>query len=76
PDGVYGEQIPLGARIIFVADAYDAMTTDRVYRPRLSEVEALEELQRCAGTQFDPEVVASFADELGLPRPVPVTLAS
>ncbi|HEV8687230.1 MAG TPA: diguanylate cyclase, partial [Gaiellaceae bacterium] len=46
PDGVYGEQIPLGARIIFVADAYDAMTTDRVYRPRLSEVEALEELQR------------------------------
>jgi diguanylate cyclase (GGDEF)-like protein len=75
PDGVYGEEIPLGARIIFVADAYDAMTTDRVYRPRLSEGEALAELQRCAGTQFDPEVVAAFADELGLQR-LPVTLAS
>jgi diguanylate cyclase (GGDEF)-like protein len=76
PDGVYGDQIPLGARIIFVADAYDAMTTDRVYRPRLSEQDALEELQRCAGTQFDPEVVGAFAEELGLLRPVPVTLAS
>jgi diguanylate cyclase (GGDEF)-like protein len=75
PDGVFGEQIPLGARIIFVADAYDAMTTDRVYRPRLSEQEALDELQRCAGTQFDPEVVAAFGDELGLKR-LPVTLAS
>jgi diguanylate cyclase (GGDEF)-like protein len=75
PDGVYGEEIPLGARIIFVADAYDAMTTDRVYRPRLSEGEALAELQRCAGTQFDPEVVAAFADELGVQR-LPVTLAS
>jgi diguanylate cyclase (GGDEF)-like protein len=76
PDGVYGDQIPLGARIIFVADAYDAMTTDRVYRPRLSEAEAIAELQRCAGTQFDPEVVGAFAEELGLQRPVPVTLAS
>jgi diguanylate cyclase (GGDEF)-like protein len=75
PDGVFGEQIPLGARIIFVADAYDAMTTDRVYRPRLSEQQALDELQRCAGTQFDPEVVAAFGDELGLKR-LPVTLAS
>jgi HD-GYP domain-containing protein (c-di-GMP phosphodiesterase class II) len=75
PDGVYGEQIPLGARIIFVADAYDAMTTDRVYRPRLSEEEAVSELQRCAGTQFDPEVVAAFADELGL-QLLPITLAS
>jgi diguanylate cyclase (GGDEF)-like protein len=75
PDGVYGEQIPLGARIIFVADAYDAMTTDRVYRPRLSEEEAVAELQRCAGTQFDPEVVAAFAEELGL-QLLPVTLAS
>ena len=76
PDGVYGDAIPLGARIIFVADAYDAMTTDRVYRPRLTDEAALAELRRCAGTQFDPEVVAAFADELGLTRPVPVTLAS
>jgi diguanylate cyclase (GGDEF)-like protein len=76
PDGLPADRIPLGARIIFVADAYDAMTTDRVYRPRLSDEDALDELQRCAGTQFDPEVVAAFAEELGLTRPVPVTLAS
>jgi diguanylate cyclase (GGDEF)-like protein len=76
PDGVFGDQIPLGARIIFVADAYDAMTTERVYRPRLSEGEALAELERCAGTQFDPGVVAAFAEELGYQRPVPVSLAS
>jgi diguanylate cyclase (GGDEF)-like protein len=71
PDGVYGEAIPLGARIIFVADAYDAMTSDRVYRRRLTAEDALLELQRCAGTQFDPDVVAAFAEELGLVRPVP-----
>ncbi len=71
PDGVYGDQIPLGARIIFVADAYDAMTSDRVYRRRLTAHDALAELQRCAGTQFDPDVVAAFADEIGVLRPVP-----
>ena len=65
PDGLPAERIPLGARIIFVADAYDAMTSDRVYRKRLSTHDALAELQRCSGTQFDPEVVAAFADELG-----------
>ncbi len=66
PDGVSGEEIPLGARIIFVADAFDAMTSDRVYRGRLSDDEAIAELARCSGTQFDPEVVAAFADELGV----------
>ena len=71
PDGLPSEQIPLGARIIFVADAYDAMTSDRVYRRRLSAHDALVELQRCAGSQFDPEVVASFAEELGVLRAVP-----
>ncbi len=65
PDGLPGDEIPLGARIIFVADAYDAMTSDRVYRPRLSEDEAMTELLRCAGTQFDPGVVAALASELG-----------
>jgi diguanylate cyclase (GGDEF)-like protein len=69
PDGVGGEGIPLGARIIFVADAYDAMTSDRVYRTRLSDEEAIAELQRCAGSQFDPSVVAAFADELGYAKP-------
>jgi diguanylate cyclase (GGDEF)-like protein len=66
PEGLPGEHIPLGARIIFVADAYDAMTSDRVYRSRLSDEEALEELERCAGSQFDPSVVEAFAAELGL----------
>ncbi|MGZ8701295.1 MAG: bifunctional diguanylate cyclase/phosphohydrolase [Gaiellaceae bacterium] len=65
PDGLRGEQIPLGARIIFVTDAYDAMTSDRIYRPKLSEQAALAELERCAGTQFDPGIVAAFAEELG-----------
>jgi putative nucleotidyltransferase with HDIG domain len=65
PDGLPADRIPLGARIIFVADAYDAMTSDRVYRRRLTAHDALAELQRCSGTQFDPEVVAAFAAELG-----------
>jgi diguanylate cyclase (GGDEF)-like protein len=65
PDGRSGEQIPLGARIIFVADAFDAMTTDRVYRRKLTVEAALEELHRCSGTQFDPDVVAAFAEEFG-----------
>ncbi len=66
PDGLRGEEIPLGARIIFVTDAYDAMTSDRIYRPRLSSQAALAELERCAGTQFDPGIVAAFVEELGL----------
>jgi diguanylate cyclase (GGDEF)-like protein/putative nucleotidyltransferase with HDIG domain len=66
PDGLRGEQIPLGARIIFVTDAYDAMTTDRTYRPKRSPQAALAELERCAGTQFDPGIVAAFVEELGL----------
>jgi HD-GYP domain-containing protein (c-di-GMP phosphodiesterase class II) len=52
----------LGSRILFVADAYDAMTNDRVYRSRLSHERAMAELERCAGTQFDPEVVAVFVE--------------
>ena len=65
PDGLRGEQIPLAARIIFVTDAYDAMTSDRIYQPKLSASAALTELERCAGTQFDPGIVAAFAEELG-----------
>jgi diguanylate cyclase (GGDEF)-like protein len=60
PDGLAGEQIPLGSRIIYVCDAFDAMTTDRVYCAAMDEEEALAELRRCAGTQFDPEVVEHF----------------
>jgi HD-GYP domain-containing protein (c-di-GMP phosphodiesterase class II) len=66
PDRLPGNEIPLGARIIFVVDAYDAMTSDRVYRGRLSQADALTELERCAGTQFDPSVVAALAEELEL----------
>jgi diguanylate cyclase (GGDEF)-like protein len=66
PDRLRGEQIPLGARIIFVADAFDAMTSERVYRKPLSERDAVSELERCAGTQFDPAVVDAFSEELGL----------
>jgi diguanylate cyclase (GGDEF)-like protein/putative nucleotidyltransferase with HDIG domain len=68
PDRLGGERIPLGSRILLVADAYDAMTTDRVYRSRLSHERAMAELERCAGTQFDPDVVAAFVEEFEEPR--------
>jgi diguanylate cyclase (GGDEF)-like protein len=74
PDELAGVEIPLGARIIFVADAYDAMTSDRAYRGRLTPQAAIAELERCAGTQFDPEIVAAFARELGYA--VPATAAA
>jgi HD-GYP domain-containing protein (c-di-GMP phosphodiesterase class II) len=57
PDGLAGEKIPLIARIVCTTDAYSAMTTDRPYREARSPEEALAELRRCAGTQFDPRVV-------------------
>ncbi len=60
PDGLREEAIPLGARIIAVADAFDAMTSDRVYRKALSNSTAMAELRKQAGRQFDPEVVAAF----------------
>lgn len=62
PDGLAGEQIPLAARIIAVCDAYDAMTSARPYREALDSSTALIELHRCAGSQFDPTVVALVAD--------------
>jgi len=60
PDGLGGEQIPLGARIMAVADAYDAMTSERPYREAMGTEAACEEIKRCTGTQFDPVVVAAF----------------
>jgi diguanylate cyclase (GGDEF)-like protein len=57
PDRLSGERIPLGARVIFACDAYDAMTTDRVYRKCMAPGDARAELVRCAGTQFDPHVI-------------------
>jgi putative nucleotidyltransferase with HDIG domain len=60
PDGLKGQAIPKIARIISVADAYVAMTDDRVYRPARSKAEAVAELKRCSGSQFDPKVVDAF----------------
>ncbi len=60
PDGMIGEEIPLGARILFVADAYEAMTSDRPYRKALSTAMALSELENNKITQFDPRVVIAF----------------
>jgi HD-GYP domain-containing protein (c-di-GMP phosphodiesterase class II) len=64
PDGLKGEEIPVGARILHVASAFDAMTAGRPYRAPLSIEEALAELTRKTGTQFDPEMVALFEREV------------
>jgi diguanylate cyclase (GGDEF)-like protein len=64
PDGLAGRAIPLGARIIAACDALDAMTSDRCYQSARSLPEALEELRRCAGTQFDPDVVTALCARL------------
>jgi HD-GYP domain-containing protein (c-di-GMP phosphodiesterase class II) len=60
PDQLKGEQIPLAARIVFVCDAYNAMTTDRPYRASMTPEAALKELIENSGTQFDPMVVAGL----------------
>ena len=60
PDGLAGDDIPLGARIVSVCGAYDAMVTDRPYRRAMSNEAAVEELRRGAGSQFDPVVVELF----------------
>ena len=64
PDGLAGEQIPLLSRILAIADAYDAMTSNRPYRPRMSEYEAQKQLREGAGTQFDPELVEIFLNNM------------
>jgi len=74
PDGLAGEAIPMSARIVFVCDAYHAMTSDRVYRKAMSRGEALLELAVNAGTQFDPAVVAALTEvvEQGEPVRLPI----
>ena len=63
---VGGSDIPLGARIIAVADAFDAMTSDRPYRPAMAVTKAIDEIQRCADSQFDPVVVVAFLERVAI----------
>jgi HD-GYP domain-containing protein (c-di-GMP phosphodiesterase class II) len=62
PDGLAGERIPLGARIIAISDAYDSMTSARPYRKPLPNFEARNELRKWSGKQFDPELVDTFSE--------------
>ncbi len=64
PDKIKGSLIPLGARILAIADTYDAMTSDRPYRKAMDQKDAIKELRRCASTQFDPSLVDIFIREL------------
>jgi HD-GYP domain-containing protein (c-di-GMP phosphodiesterase class II) len=69
PDGLRGERIPLASRIVFVCDAFQAMTSDRPHGKARSVADALAELERCAGTRFDPAVVEAFRAELSESEP-------
>jgi diguanylate cyclase (GGDEF)-like protein/PAS domain S-box-containing protein len=64
PNRIKGEEIPLEARIICVADSYDAMTSQRSYRKALSKEAAIKELMRCSGTQFDPSIIDVFVNQV------------
>ena len=70
PLGLQGTNIPLECRILAIADAYDAMTNDRPYRKAVSQSDALAEIEKCAGTQFDPSLVRKFIKVLKNFRPV------
>jgi diguanylate cyclase (GGDEF)-like protein len=63
PSGLRGAEIPLNSRIVAIIDAYDVMTHDRPYRGKRSPTEAVQELERCAGTQFDPELTRAFLEQ-------------
>jgi diguanylate cyclase (GGDEF)-like protein/putative nucleotidyltransferase with HDIG domain len=62
PNGLVGDQIPIGSRIIAIADAYDTITSERIYKKARTPAAAFEELERCAGSQFDPELVRVFIE--------------
>ena len=65
PAGLSGDEIPLESRILFVADSFEAMTSDRPYGAGVTVEAALSELRRCAGTQFEPRLVELFCDLVG-----------
>ena len=67
PDGLSGEEIPLGASIIAVCDAFEAMTAERPYSAAISIADALSELRRCSGSQFQPRVVTAFCELIERP---------
>jgi HD-GYP domain-containing protein (c-di-GMP phosphodiesterase class II)/putative methionine-R-sulfoxide reductase with GAF domain len=67
PHGLKGDEIPIGARIILACDAFHAMTSDRVYRAAMPVADAVDELRRCAGTHFDPDVAAALVDVVSEP---------
>jgi hypothetical protein len=71
PDGLARDQIPLATRIVFACDAYQAMTSDRPYRPAMGQVKARGELRDGAGTQFDPRVAPALLEILGDAAPPP-----
>lgn len=64
PGSLAGEDIPLSARIVAIADAFDAMTSDRSYRPRFTLIKALDEIERCKGAQFDPKLAELFIEAI------------
>ncbi len=74
PDGLSGDDIPLEARIVAVADAFDAMTSERPYRDSKAPGEALRELERVAGSQLDPDAVDAFSAAFPDPRALPINL--
>ena len=74
PDGLKGKEIPIGARILAIADAYEAMTSDRAYRRARSREDAMDELQRMGGQQFDPEIVDIFLSIAPEEEPEPLFL--
>jgi putative two-component system response regulator len=73
PDAIRGSRIPLEARIVAVVDAFDAMTTNRAYRPQLSVGKAVDELRRCAGVHFDADVVEAFLTAHGDGSKLPIS---
>ena len=76
PDGLAGTDIPLGARVIAACDAFHAMTSDRPYREAMSPQQALTELERCSGSQFDPHVIDALVAVLDIPAGEVIDLRS